>query len=115
MATYRTLVNNVLATLGWNELTTGGFTSPDEPGRSIKRFINDAKDEILNEIDYNDLREEEFAFVCYTPEDETSSIGNIAVGSTSAKCSTRSPVSTSMRTVGSDSSTTKRVGNGSFR
>lgn len=67
---YLELVNAVLADTGWSELTFGTFASPGQPGSSIKRFINQAKDEILVELGMQ-FREEEFSIATYPPEDET--------------------------------------------
>jgi hypothetical protein len=49
-ATYLDHVNFVLSTLGWNEVTSGGFANPSSPAKDIKRLLNQSKNEVLAEI-----------------------------------------------------------------
>lgn len=63
MSSFLTLTNRVARRLGWNDLTASGFATAGSPYREIKDFLNEAKDDVLDELDL-DLVEQEFTFIC---------------------------------------------------
>jgi hypothetical protein len=66
LANYLALVNKVAARLGWDAKTTADFTDPGRPWDAFKDFLNEGKDEILDELGIRDS-EEEFAFNTIVP------------------------------------------------
>ena len=61
MANYLSLTNQVLDNLRWDPISQAEFASPSDPAPSIKRFINQAKDEVFARIGGR-LVETEFLF-----------------------------------------------------
>ncbi len=61
MANYLSLTNQVLDNLRWDPISQSDFDAPSDPSPAIKRFINQAKDEVLARIGGR-LIEKEFLF-----------------------------------------------------
>ena len=61
MANYLSLTNQVLDNLRWDSISQAEFSSPPDPAPAVKRFINQAKDEVLARIGGR-LIEKEFLF-----------------------------------------------------
>lgn len=47
MATFLQLVNQVLDNLRWDSISSSEFSSPPDPAPAVKRFVNQAKDEVI--------------------------------------------------------------------
>ena len=61
MANFLSLTNQVLDNLRWDSISQAEFSSPPDPAPAVKRFINQAKDEVFARIGGR-LIEKEFLF-----------------------------------------------------
>jgi len=73
LATYLELVNKIARRTGWDETTAPSFADPGRPWDVFKDFLNEAKDEIFDELAIRAI-EQEFLFRTQAPE-EAGTIG----------------------------------------
>jgi hypothetical protein len=59
LSTYLQIVNKIARRTGWDNVTSAGFATAEAPYDSIKDFVNEAKDEIIDELGMQ-VSEEEF-------------------------------------------------------
>lgn len=77
MANYLSLTNQVLDNLRWDSVSQAEFSVPPDPAPAVKRFINQAKDEVLAMIGGR-LIEKDFTFETDYARTQTS-VGNSSV------------------------------------
>jgi hypothetical protein len=58
VADYITLVNKVARRTGWGSTTSGAFSDPGRPWDAFKEFLNEAKDDILDELGIQSVEQE---------------------------------------------------------
>ena len=77
MANFLSLTNQVLDNLRWDSISQAEFSAPPDPAPAVKRFINQAKDEVLAMIGGR-LIEKDFTFETDYARTQTS-VGNSTV------------------------------------
>ena len=83
MANYLSLVNQVMDNLRWDSVSQAEFSSPTDPAPAVKRFVNQAKDEVFSMIGAS-LIEKDFTFETNYAQTKVSSgsSADIIVGGT---------------------------------